>query len=465
MSAFYNEHDPRAAAWLRELIADGLIPPGVVDTRSIVDLKPEDLYGFTQVHFFAGIGGWPLALQLAGWPTTRPICSCSCPCQPFSGAGLGLGEADERHLWPVAFNLIRACGFPIIIGEQVASKAVVGGSGAKAGRVAKSEAEFTWIDRVFADLEGAHFSCAAVDIPAAGIGEKAFAEQAGILRRAVACGHPGTLGREREVLALADWLDGLLVGAPHIRQRLFWVGIANGTGRDSRQLASEAPGHGRSSLAASDALGLAIADNAERGPDLAGRNERDRTETGRNESHGQSGERGEAESERVAITGSQPAGRELQRPGESAGSDVERASDQSGGPSDTGGVALTSRAERRRRRGIAGSNAFEASDNPSGASVADHWSDFSIIPCRDGKARRIPRQLEPDDELVAHGLSRLLADGWSECDAKALLEAAKGFPLAKGVKGRVGLLRGAGNSINPFVGAEFIKACMDVIDG
>lgn len=455
MTHFYNEHDPRAAAWLRELIADGLIPPGVVDTRSIVDLKPEDLYGFTQVHFFAGIGGWPLALQLAGWPTTRPICSCSCPCQPFSGAGLGLGEADERHLWPVAFNLIRACGFPIIIGEQVASKAVVGGSGAKAGRVAKSEAEFTWIDRVFADLEGAHFSCAAVDIPAAGIGEKAFAEQAGILRRAVACGHPGTLGREREVLALADWLDGLLVGAPHIRQRIFWVGIANGTGRDSRQLASEAPGHGRSSLAASDARELAIADNAERRPDLAGRNERDRPETGRDESNGQSGERGEAESERVEHSAS--FGWEQRRPESSGRGAV--------GGCGSGGVALTSRAERRRRRGIAGSNAFEASDNPSGASVADHWSDFSIIPCRDGKARRIPRQLEPDDELVAHGLSRLLADGWSECDAKALLEAAKGFPLAKGVKGRVGLLRGAGNSINPFVGAEFIKACMDVIDG
>lgn len=410
MTHFYNEHDPRAAAWLRELIADGLIPPGVVDTRSIVDLKPEDLYGFTQVHFFAGIGGWPLALQLAGWPTTRPICSCSCPCQPFSGAGLGRGEADERHLWPVAFNLIRACGFPIIIGEQVASKAVVGSSGSKAGRAPKSEAEFTWIDRVFADLEGASYACAAVDIPAAGIGEKAFAEQAGILRRAVACGHPGTLGREREVLALADWLDGLLVGAPHIRQRLFWVGIANGTGRP---------------------------------------------ETGRDESNGQSGERGEAESERVEHSAS--FGWEQRRPESSGRGAV--------GGCGSGGVALTSRAERRRRRGIAGSNAFEASDNPSGASVADHWSDFSIIPCRDGKARRIPRQLEPDDELVAHGLSRLLADGWSECDAKALLEAAKGFPLAKGVKGRVGLLRGAGNSINPFVGAEFIKACMDVIDG
>ena len=65
---YYNEHDPKAAAWLRALIAAGLIPPGTVDERSILDVKPEDLYDYTQCHFFAGIGGWSLALQLAGWP-------------------------------------------------------------------------------------------------------------------------------------------------------------------------------------------------------------------------------------------------------------------------------------------------------------------------------------------------------------------------------------------------------------
>lgn len=87
MTAFYNEFDPGAAAWLRELIAGGHIAPGVVDERSILDLTPEDLQGFTQVHFFAGIGGWSHALRLAGWPDDRPVWTGSPPCQPFSAAG------------------------------------------------------------------------------------------------------------------------------------------------------------------------------------------------------------------------------------------------------------------------------------------------------------------------------------------------------------------------------------------
>ncbi len=84
---YYNEFDPQAAAWLRALIAAGQIPAGDVDERSIEDVTPNDLRGFTQCHFFAGIGGWPLALQLAGWPTDRRIWTGSCPCQPFSAAG------------------------------------------------------------------------------------------------------------------------------------------------------------------------------------------------------------------------------------------------------------------------------------------------------------------------------------------------------------------------------------------
>jgi DNA (cytosine-5)-methyltransferase 1 len=37
--AYYNEHDPFAAAWLRELIKAGLIAPGIVDERSIEDVR------------------------------------------------------------------------------------------------------------------------------------------------------------------------------------------------------------------------------------------------------------------------------------------------------------------------------------------------------------------------------------------------------------------------------------------
>lgn len=121
MSAYYNEHDPKAAAWLRELIADGLIADGEVDERSIEDVRPADLDGFTQHHFFAGIGGWSYALRLAGWPDDRPVCTGSCPCQPFSVAGEGAGVDDERHLWPAFRWLIAQRGFPVVFGEQVAS--------------------------------------------------------------------------------------------------------------------------------------------------------------------------------------------------------------------------------------------------------------------------------------------------------------------------------------------------------
>ena len=118
---YYNEWDKGAAAWLRELIKQGHIPFGVVDERSITEVKPEDLDGFTQCHFFAGIGGWPLALRLAGVPEDTPLWTGSPPCQPFSAAGKQLGQFDPRHLAPVFLDLISECRPPVIFGEQVAA--------------------------------------------------------------------------------------------------------------------------------------------------------------------------------------------------------------------------------------------------------------------------------------------------------------------------------------------------------
>ena len=152
MAAYYNEIEPFAAQWLRNLINARLIVPGEVDTRSIVDVRSDDLDGFTQCHFFAGIGGWSHALRLAGWPDDRPVWTGSCPCQPFSVAGQGRGEADERHLWPVWFELIRAARPVVVMGEQVA--AAIGKS---------------WLDGVFVDLEGAGYSCEAAVLPACAV--------------------------------------------------------------------------------------------------------------------------------------------------------------------------------------------------------------------------------------------------------------------------------------------------------
>jgi hypothetical protein len=67
-SAYYNEYDKYAAQWLRNLIEAGHIAHGIVDERSIEDVTPGDLQGFTQCHFFAGIGVWSYALRRAGWP-------------------------------------------------------------------------------------------------------------------------------------------------------------------------------------------------------------------------------------------------------------------------------------------------------------------------------------------------------------------------------------------------------------
>ena len=59
--------------------------------------------------------------------------------------------------------------------------------------------------------------------------------------------------------------------------------------------------------------------------------------------------------------------------------------------------------------------------------AGDHgfWSDFDLIPCADGKARRVESGT---------------------------------FPLAHGIPARVGKLRAYGNAIVPQVAAEFIAA-------
>jgi len=138
--AYYNEIEPFAAQWLRNLIAAKLIAPGDVDERSIRDVQPTDLRGYRQCHFFAGIGVWSHALRLAGWPDDREVWTGSCPCQPFSCAGAQLGTSDERHLWPEFFRLIRECRPRTIVGEQVASPAIVGASDEKMQRVLRTQA-------------------------------------------------------------------------------------------------------------------------------------------------------------------------------------------------------------------------------------------------------------------------------------------------------------------------------------
>lgn len=151
--AYYNEFDPEKAAWLRELIRRGVIAPGDVDERDIRDVRPADLDGYTQCHWFAGIGVWSYAARLAGWPDDQPIWTASCPCQPFSQAGAGNGFADERHLWPALFHIIRVRRPDLIVGEQVASLDGL-----------------VWLDLVHSDLEGETYPIGAIDLCSAGVG-------------------------------------------------------------------------------------------------------------------------------------------------------------------------------------------------------------------------------------------------------------------------------------------------------
>jgi DNA (cytosine-5)-methyltransferase 1 len=354
--AYYNDNDPRCAAWLRELIADGLIPPGDVDERSILDVTAADLAGYEQCHFFAGIGGWPLALQLAGW--SGPVWTGSCPCQPFSCAGKRQGEADKRHLWPEFRRLIAERNPPAVFGEQVASKD---------GRL--------WLAGVRADLEALGYAVGAADLCAAGI------------------------------------------GAPHIRQRLFWVAESAGARCNGPLQGAEGETRDEARMRLSGADG---GDGRMAHPDgripCDGEIQRSGEHAERDQDGGAGGGMGDPES----------LGRSGRQDNENGGR-----RECPSGYSGEDGRLVNPNSQRCNRQPIhlRGGESREDLPEAAGTSSLGFWSRSIWLPCRDGKARRIEPSI---------------------------------FPLADGVPGRVGLLRGAGNAIVPEVAAEFVKAYLEV---
>ncbi|UNY40252.1 DNA (cytosine-5-)-methyltransferase [Paracoccus phage vB_PmaP_KLEP18-1] len=170
--AYYNEFNPGAAAWLRELIKKGHIADGEVDTRSILDVRHTELRGFAQCHFFAGIGGWSYALRLAGWSDDRPVWTGSPPCQPFSAAGKGASRDDARHLAPHFISLVGAARPAVLFGEQVASAEVFGKAASGARKRAGGAPAWAWLDDLCDRLEAARYAVGASDFPSAGVGAK-----------------------------------------------------------------------------------------------------------------------------------------------------------------------------------------------------------------------------------------------------------------------------------------------------
>jgi DNA (cytosine-5)-methyltransferase 1 len=383
MSVYYNENDPYAAQWLRNLVQAGHLPDGVVDERSIADVQPEDLAGYAQCHFFAGIGGWPLALRMAGWPDDRPVWTGSCPCQPFSGAGKQQGEKDKRHLWPEFLRLIMEWAVPTIFGEQVASSL---------GR--------DWLVGVSADLEDLDYVVGAADLCAAS------------------------------------------VGAPHIRQRLYWVADAHqgqrGRFADGQERQRDGKATGRQQghgVAAAGGIAGGLADTDEhRSRALAGRHGETSGFSSTNRS--QDGADVSGRSGVIGRMADRDGGRQPQQPERDgrtlAGIEPSQRHDAVGrGVSDWLGNAGDAGLQARQWEAMEGPGRREEGRAIAQPSLSySSWSDCYVIPCSDGKARRSGSGVQP---------------------------------LAHGVSNRVGRLRAYGNAIVPQVAVEFIGAYLDLV--
>jgi DNA (cytosine-5)-methyltransferase 1 len=452
---YLNEFDKHAAAWLRELIREGVLPPGEVDERDIREVRATDLLGFTQCHFFAGIGGWCEALRLAGWPADRPVWTGSCPCQPYSSAGKGLGDADPRNLWPDFFRLIRECRPECVFGEQV-----------------EGAVRHGWLDGISADLEGEGYAVGSVVLGA----------------------HSGSAQEERWVCyddgaGHVDYLrERITVSAPHIRQRLYWVADAGSFGRERR---AGVEGDRRDAAERGEAGG----DSGDGGESVARgvfHPTGDRRGEGRAEpvGRGVAGGRGPDGVAHADGAGQRPVGGGV--PEQQGGDDAGRGraagalGDPIGGGVRGGGHGADGAAaggvqgadgERERVRADAG--ATGGGNRAAGVAQGDtgstgreggaergiqrgqpahpgggFWGRYELIPCRDGKARRTQPGLFP----LAHGVSGRVA---------VVRPGQPGRPAdAEEVRwvNRVGALKGAGNAIVPQVAAEFVTAFLEVTE-
>ncbi|WP_122884711.1 DNA cytosine methyltransferase [Burkholderia pseudomallei] len=405
--AYYNEHDQVAAEWLRNLVAAGHIAPGDIDERDIRDVHPDDLRPYAQCHFFAGVGVWSYALRRAGWPDDRPVWTGSCPCQPFSAAGKGLGFDDERHLWPAWYWLIGERRPAIVFGEQVASSAVD-----------------PWIDLVQADVEALDYAYGCVPFPSAG------------------------------------------VGAPHIRDRAYWMAYAYGRARRERRahVREGADGSDAQSWAGSGGSGmsgrLADTDSRQRGGLAIVRGlERDGQDAGRSQGSGEPESRGAVRGmadtyvdgfQRRTVETVFGAGRRQKgdAPGRSGTPLARRLADTHiNGCAPESNCAVLDDEHHVEPRGGA------PEGQPHAGSTNGFWRAADWLLCRDGKWRPVESGTFPLVDGSAGRMGRVRAD-------QARLAALR---PRKDQGSRQGRLRGYGNAINAEAAVAWIEACRGVI--
>jgi len=379
----YTDHDEKVCAWLRELVTAGELPDGEVWCRDVATIKPDEVKRFHQRHWFCGIGGWPLALKWAGWPVDMPVDTASVPCQPFSCAGKRKGKDDERHLWPIMFNIIRELRPTVVFGEQVASADVVGKTG---GRAAKAAGD-VWLDGVFGDLEQAGYATGAA-----------------------------VLGAHS-------------VSAPHRRQRLFWG--ASLVHADSERRREREPRRENAADVAKSGQAGRVADAEHDG--------------GRADEPGREAQGRGADGRACGLADAMRDGRGARARGHMDNDSGQHSQCRDGDWKAGDGCCDTSR----------GSSQGECGHH---AAARIDWFRFDILPCRDGKARRVESQFEP----VVYGLfpimDALRHAGLSEDQIGA---AVSTFPLTEHAVGRMMLLKGYGNSISPQVAEVFVRAWME----
>lgn len=462
---YYNEFDPAAATWLRELIAAKLIPQGEVDTRSIKDVRADDLRGFTQCHFFAGIGGWSRALQLAGWPEDRPVWTGSCPCQSFSSAGKQKGANDERDLWPVFFELIKACRPEFVFGEQV-----------------EAAIKHGWLDRVCANMETEDYTVGAVVLGAHSVNAPHLRQRLywGATRPADdvsrRCCERGKLGRLAKIYRSESDLS-VSVAEPDTRISLAENSASIGCrGRNNADSAGEgweiqAQGLGdgvglantgllRQTLRQEQTDGNVKCSNVGRMADVSGngyyrccqntdREERKSEERGMLQSSRDCDDirLADCDSERCDGIGISNEQREEDSEVVRSGEDISVA--------DCFSEGLQRRIPRGENTERTDINRHAGCSGTVGLSGLSPWSDFGLVYCRDGKIRRVPA--ESLFLSVADGIS----EGVDESRDSGVLEAERGFPLCKKRRRdrrRTMLLKGYGNAVVVNVAAEFIRA-------